>query len=324
MKFGMALFSNLSFLSHHVGGPLKRNHMILWRSSSRQFHRTSAYFSTSFSSSSFSHNHPIDWLLSYIDNGEDLSDFGSILSNAGIHQMALIRHGNTGPAEIDFQRQLTPLGQTQARIAGETFGKKQERHRRLLPFYPKILFSPAPRTEETARIFVRAATNNMDQENGAAASPLSLFQWISIPVAYDGTMQPGGNALFRKIGYAPLMAYTETMDIDDRTLARTLLGQYAHDVMVEIQRHVLQVESNDVYQSSNTQAGDDNAKTTLLFFGHAIYISALALGIASQVGGRNNESNSKLILETFTREAEGFLIPIVSSSSTTTTTTRCE
>jgi len=45
-------------------------------------------------------------------------------------------------------------------------------------------------------------------------------------VLYDGTMQPEGSAIFRKIGYAPLRDYVDNENQADRASMRRLLSSY--------------------------------------------------------------------------------------------------
>lgn len=105
---------------------------------------------------------------------------------AQVARLGFLRHGNTLPSESgnDFERPLSEKGRKQALEAGQSFGKQ------LQPFHPFVLVSPAPRTMETAALFLKCTDESV-----------SL---LPLPILYDGTMQPGGSTVFRKIGYAPL------------------------------------------------------------------------------------------------------------------------
>jgi hypothetical protein len=192
-----------------------------------------------------------DWVPGISER--NTKDFVQKSNEAGISKIAFLRHGQTGKAEndVDFDRLLTRDGRQQAKEAGLSFGKE------LQPFYPVILVSPAPRTMETAEIFMKAT--------GATESTrLKPVQSI-----YDGTVQPGGNQIFRKLGYAPLRDYLDAEDDADRHVARKLLGAYAHSMVDAI------LDSIEPTSSPSTPS------CTLWIVGHAIYLPAAALGVAS-------------------------------------------
>ena len=215
----------------------------------------------------------------------NLDGFVSTLKHAGIQRVAFLRHGKTAPAEngIDFERQLTDVGREQAREAGASFGKEQR------PFFPTILVSPAPRTMETAKLFCEAAE-------------ASEFQFSCPSVLYDGTMQPEGSKLFRKIGYAPLKCYLDAEDKEDRETAQMVLGEYAHNVAQVMMESVESTPQKEIWE-------DD---TTLWMVGHAIYLPAAALGVASLL--HCSEFGKDVILSTNTVEAEGYILDISDSS----------
>jgi hypothetical protein len=77
-------------------------------------------------------------------------DFLSIMNKAKISRIAFLRHGKTAPSTggVDFDRLLTDVGRGQATDAGLRFGKD------LKPFFSPVLVSPAPRTVETAELFL--------------------------------------------------------------------------------------------------------------------------------------------------------------------------
>lgn len=100
--------------------------------------------------------------------------FQSLCEQAGVARIALLRHGKTSPAPqggVDFDRLLTSEGRDQAMEAGSSFGRE------LKPFYSSLLVSPAPRTMETAKLFL--------QTSEAVRCKLEPIQNL-----YDGTMQP--------------------------------------------------------------------------------------------------------------------------------------
>jgi Histidine phosphatase superfamily (branch 1) len=250
------------------------------------------------------------------NNGDDVitpETLQSRLQDAGVAKIAFLRHGKTAPAMngVDFDRLLTDEGRQQAKDAGRIMAKY------LLPFYPRCLVSPAPRTMETAQLFFQAAavaatcTNNTltNPEYSSASIPIKLEP---IPILYDGVMQPEGSRLFRQLGYAPLSAYLHHSDTNDRNAARTVLGEYAS--------HVAQALSKELFDSSQVNDDPGNSShrakvdkqhqqpgTTLCVVGHAIYLPAAALGVAALLDCCDPESE-KVMLSTNTREAEGYLI----------------
>lgn len=205
---------------------------------------------------------------------------------AGISKLAFLRHGNTAPASdgVDFNRKLTEDGRRQAKDAGQSFGRS------LLPLYPIALVSPAPRTTETAEIFLLESNT----------SPVQL---LPLKVAYDGAMQPEGSLLFKKLGYAPLLDYINNeSDPVDKVTAQRVLGQYASDVTQSI---LDLIDSSDRDSSEQHQQG-----MTLLFVGHAIYLPAVAYGVASRI--QCDGASKNILLKRKTGEAEGYLIDLKS------------
>ena len=202
-----------------------------------------------------------------------------------------LRHGQTAKSEtgVDFDRYLTDIGREQSRIAGESFGKNT-----LLPFYPKVLVSPAPRTVETAELFLKAAIGDDD-------SYQNNMNLVPIQDLYDKTMQPAGSKLFAKIGYAPLNAYLNACDEHDRAVARDLLGKYAGATIDAIHRTL----------SGDLQAAPLRS-STLLVVGHAIYLPAAVLGSAS-VLGTSSADDLQIVLFTNTKEAEGYMFNVASN-----------
>ena len=123
-------------------------------------------------------------------------------------RIAYLRHGNTEPNEVDFDRMLTKKGRWQAVAAAKSYGLS------LRPFLPTALASEAPRAVETAKLFLEDAGRDVE-----------LFTDRSL---YDGTMQPDGSAVFREIGYAPLDFYLK----DGR--ANAVLGDYAETAAARV------------------------------------------------------------------------------------------
>jgi Histidine phosphatase superfamily (branch 1) len=222
-----------------------------------------------------------DWLP--LPSGGAASLFRSTCEQAKVSKICFLRHGKTSPKPddgVDFDRLLTDLGRSQAVEAGASFG------RQLSPFFTKVLVSPAPRTVETARLFLEASEQ---QEQCEIQSPQAL---------YDGTMQPEGGPLFQKIGYAPLSDYVNSENKDDAEVARRLLGLYSRTV-IDVMQNLLQDHHCD----------DESGRTTTLWMvGHAIYLPAAALGVASLVGCQ--PEGTEAILSCNTKEAEGFLIDL--------------
>ena len=123
-------------------------------------------------------------------------------------RVAYLRHGNTEPNEVDFDRMLTKKGRWQAVAAAKSYGLS------LRPFLPTALSSEAPRAVETAKLFLEDAGRDVE-----LVTDRSL---------YDGTMQPDGSAVFREIGYAPLDFYLK----DGR--ANAVLGDYAETAAARV------------------------------------------------------------------------------------------
>lgn len=225
----------------------------------------------------FSHLH--EWLPPPKSAMKSYDALEGTLAKLGISRIALLRHGNTAPAvnNVDFDRVLTDLGRHQAREAGSSFASD------LRPLFPKLLVSPAPRTVETAALLL--------EEAGEKEAQIER-----IPVLYDGTMQPMGSQLFRKIGYAPLRNYLDNGDVQDREAAQTVLGAYAHNVTIAMAEAVAALSSRPTH----------DAGATLWIVGHAIYLPAVALGLSTLLNC--DHASQELILSTDTKEAEGYLI----------------
>jgi Histidine phosphatase superfamily (branch 1) len=193
--------------------------------------------------------------------------------------VAFLRHGQTAPSiGTDFERLLTEEGRSQARQAGLVFGRS------LKPYFSTALISPAPRTTETAEIFLSSANANTTLQ--------------PIDILYDGTMQQKGPELFRKIGYAPLSSYLENDDDDIRIPSQLVLGSYANSCVESIMEQVSASTSEDVSPSNQPSY-------TLLVVGHAVYLPAAALAVCNLL---NCQDSHNIILQTNTREAEGYLI----------------
>jgi hypothetical protein len=181
----------------------------------------------------------------------------------------------------------------QVEEAGHSFGKS------LQPFCPVTLVSPAPRTLETAQIFLQAA--------GATEST----RLTPVQSLYDGTMQPKGSQLFRKLGYAPLRDYLDNANATDRQVARTLLGAYAHLAVDAILEAIGPSSSASTTTATTTGTGTAPKASTLCFFGHAIYLPAAALSVASLAGC--DKDSIEILLSSSTQEAEGYLIDVETS-----------
>lgn len=205
----------------------------------------------------------------------------TLLVHAGIHRIAFIRHGETNPAlhGIDFNRQLNDSGILQARQAGASYGRTI-----LPPLFPLAMASPAPRTINTAKEFLKATGLDI------------IPEIVPIDIAYDGTMQPEGSTL---IGYGPIRAYLENKDTKDRETSQRL---FAHDIA----KSILQIASSRARPSTET------TPMTLLFFGHAVYLPSAALGVASLAGV--DPEDTMFLLDDCTKEAEGYLVHLESKA----------
>jgi hypothetical protein len=234
------------------------------------FCRTSQFFLAAFA--------PVHKLLP-VHPSRNLNVLDSILRAAGIGKVVFLRHGKTAPsAGTDFERSLTEEGRSQARQAGLVFG------RGLNPYFSKALISPAPRTTETAEIYLSSADAH------ATLLPIDIL--------YDGTMQPKGSELFRKIGYAPLSSYLENDNDDIRIPSQLVLGSYANSCVESI---IEQVSASTLEDASPS----NRRFCTLLVVGHAVYLPAAALAVSNLLDCQDSENT---ILQTNTREAEGYLV----------------
>ena len=231
------------------------------------FHRTSRFLFAAFA--------PAHELLP-IHPSRDLKDLASILRNAGISRVAFLRHGKTAPSNgVDFDRLLTDEGRDQARQAAMAFGKD------LNPYFSTALVSSAPRTVETAEIFL-----DVSMANTAISSNSRL---------YDGTMQPKGSELFQQVGYAPLSSYVENEDDEIRYASQKVLGSYANTVVESI--------TDTIADSTGKVSRIPDA--SLLVVGHAVYLPAAALAVSSLLSCVKDQH---VILQTNTNEAEGYLL----------------
>ena len=217
---------------------------------------------------------------------------------SGITKVAFIRHGNTSPASVDFERTLTEVGRTQARIAGASYGTK------LHPFSDEAICSSAPRCVETANIFLESLAETLVQQQ--QQQDLSMSEESNIPKLslqsqlYDGTMQPEGSRLFNEIGYAPIRSYLANKNLDDADAAKVVLGKYASsslDIMYDLAQ-----EGKKLVIPNERDIG-----RTLLFFAHAVYLPSAALSLAAAL---DCYDGLDLILDTNTKEAEGYCIDI--------------
>lgn len=229
--------------------------------------------------------HPNEWKV-------PTENFGEKLLEMGISKIFFLRHGQTGKSDTgDFDRILTDAGREQARVAGLSFGKNV-----LLPIYPKVLVSPAPRTIETAKIFLESAIG----ETMAGEDQVDL---VRVQDLYDNTMQPEGSKLFAKIGYAPLKNYLDAPNEYDRQVARELLARYASAAIDAIYNHLM------IGSSMRDESSSSSSRScTLLVVAHAIYLPAAALGVASTVGC--DSSHYEIPLSVNTQEAEGYLVDL--------------
>ena len=251
---------------------------------------------------------------------------------ANIHRILFLRHGKTAKQQPevnsgnDFDRVLTSEGRKQAKRSGELFG------RNLQPYYNPVLVSPAPRTMETATIFLQAAvdaspdSNNDDDNIGVIngdENPIGDIDLIQINSLYDGTLQPKGDEIFDLLGYAPLKEYLQNNNEHINTESRQFLGDYTENAIVSIIEVVTNTTANNNTNNKiKTDANDD--ATTLLLVAHAIYLPAAALGVAFLLGCfDNNEEEEEessyshtgstamdVLLSTNTNEAEGYLIDV--------------
>eukprot|EP00586_Coscinodiscus_wailesii_P006104 CAMPEP_0172488416 /NCGR_PEP_ID=MMETSP1066-20121228/17927_1 /TAXON_ID=671091 /ORGANISM="Coscinodiscus wailesii, Strain CCMP2513" /LENGTH=265 /DNA_ID=CAMNT_0013255617 /DNA_START=48 /DNA_END=845 /DNA_ORIENTATION=- len=228
------------------------------------------------------------------------SPLPELLNRAGISRIAFIRHGNTGPKPpdgTDFDRTLTPSGKNQAAKGGASYGRNV-----LEPIHPSVLCSPAPRTVDTASLFlhgVAATAADCDE-----LPPPARFELVPVRYLYDGTMQPKGSVLFQKLGYASLRTYLHNPDDDDRVAAEGVLGDYGNNALKAIAEVATERRRETVDEMTAAPGGEEGVET-LLLFGHAVYLPAAALAVARCC---NVDSGVDLILDTNTKEVEGYLV----------------
>ena len=203
-------------------------------------------------------------------------------------RVAYLRHGNTEPNEVDFDRTLTKQGRWQAVAAAKSYGLS------LRPFLPTALASEAPRAVETAKLFLEDAGRDVE-----LVTDRSL---------YDGTMQPDGSAVFREIGYAPLDFYLK----DGR--ANAVLGDYAENAAACVvktlagfgqcsRRRTLVVVGHVLAQCRAPRRRRDVSPVPST---QAIYLPAAALFAAEALGC--DQKGRSQILGCDTQEAEGYLV----------------
>ena len=255
-----------------------------------------------------------------------------IINAANIHRILFLRHGQTakqqpeGNGGNDFDRVLTSEGRKQAKRSGELFG------RNLQPYYNPVLVSPAPRTMETATIFLQAAvdaspdSNNDDDNIGVIngdENPIRDIDLIQINSLYDGTLQPKGDEIFDLLGYAPLKEYLQNNNEHINTESRQFLGDYTENAIASIIEVVTNTTANNNTNNEIKADANDDA-TTLLLVAHAIYLPAAVLGVASLLGCFDNNKEVEgessyshtgstamdVLLSTNTNEADGYLIDV--------------
>ena len=247
-------------------------------------------------------------LMSHFTSRADFTKYplDRLLQQSSVSKIAFLRHGNTAPSlTVDFDRVLTPLGKSQSMDAGKKFGKQL-----CWPLHHNIYSSPAPRACETAKLFL-ASTKQAFSGPVFTGSMKDNHEIKCIQKLYDGTMQPEGSELFKKHGYAPLGQYLK--DEDDTIVAQKILGDYAYDVVDVIRKEFEYATRN------HSERG-----TTLLIVGHAIYLPAAALGMAletnicsyQRLDDANQNKNIDLLMDTNTKEAEGYLLNIEQKSVT--------
>ena len=270
-----------------------------------------------------------------VTKSNNLGRLRETIERANISKLLFLRHGQTAPLPttangdgdgdgggdaVDFDRVLTEEGRFQAKLSGEIFGKKFQ------PYFRLALVSPAPRTMETAEIFLAATaatTSSSPHNDGSSSEDLHYDNLLLIDSLYDGTMQPKGCQMFEKIGYAPLQDYLNNENESVRDDARLVLGDYAENAVLSIIQAVEDAvdgnrkKSRKQQQQQDSVADDDEQSSTLLLVAHAIYLPAAALGVASLLGcgdtnriGRQSSSSTSIetILSSNTKEAEGYLI----------------
>lgn len=258
-----------------------------------------------------SHQHPL--LPLPADDADDTTvspplDIKNAFLKANINKVAFIRHGNTGPSTVDFDRRLTELGRSQSRTAGASYGIHE-----LYPYYEKTaLCSSAPRCVESAELFLDSSLrklNECKEESSGTAIVMPPLQLCS--QLYDGTMQPGADGVWK--GYAPLRQYLEHSNEDDLVAAKCILGEYARIALGIIWDVVKGTQCSEEGSTAKTKKGRG---TTLLVFAHAVYLPSAALGFAAAIGCGNDSTTDDngggidFILDTNTKEVEGFCVHV--------------
>jgi len=239
-----------------------------------------------------------------------IADIQNTFRDANIDKVAFIRHGNTAPSAVNYERRLTDLGRSQSQLAGASFGIQK-----LYTYYEQAaLCSSASRCVETATLFLDSSLElllegeHKTENNGNDTIQMPPIQLHS--QLYDGTMQPEGSCLFRSIGYAPLREYLENPNEDDANAARSVLGQYANASLNTIWNVVA---SHPRYGDKSMFKTDSGClDKTLPLFAHAVCLPSAALGLAAAIGCGSKCTD--LVLDTNTEEAEGYCAHIKTAS----------
>ena len=197
-----------------------------------------------------------------------------------IFDVAFIRHGNTQAASVDIERVLSERGRLQCEAAASGYMRHLD-----APLAPLALSSPAVRALETGRLL-------LGEDGPPPIIPLSQL--------YDDLLQPSSSAMFSRCGYAPLIDY-----FADSAESRNLLHTHARTTLDRI--------AEELEARLPAVAGDASPdRSTLCIFGHAMYLPATALRLAT-LRGHETES-TELILNTNTQEASGFIVRRSASS----------
>lgn len=209
-------------------------------------------------------------------NAQQLGRMARALARLAVFDVAFVRHGNTGRAATDLARQLTDAGKAQCAAAASGFVQKLP-----APLAPFALTSPAQRCVDTARLVL------------AEASPAPELQHVEL--LYDGMLQPGAGEAFSRVGYAPISAY--------------LADPQGEDFAQKLADHgdlVVQALGAAATVSGALRGGPPTERETIAVFGHAVYVNAAALQLATLRG--HDAASTELLLGTNCDEASGFWV----------------
>lgn len=129
------------------------------------------------------------------------------------------------------------------------------------PLASFALTSPAGRCVETAGLVISAE-----------------IELVETQALYDGMLQPNSYGAFQRLGYASLFDY-----LSDGPETKEMLDEHAEQVVGALGATVT-VRAALAAHDSGGGAASGPQRTTLCVFGHAVYLNAAALRLATLRG----------------------------------------